>query len=256
MVLRGSIDMNHLKQGLFAIMATAITACGTPQKIIHPVSNPELTQLRGKIDYMIDTYRLRGFSMVSYLVPTAGTLFQKIPVTDARSAIVYIYRPHSAWNEEEVIAPSVFLNGRRLHGVRDGSYYWMELPAGQYDFALRRPVGPVYLTHIFKTKLKIEGGRSYYFRYDEEGFRPKPDASLGLFKEKYLMELPESMALGEIRETRLDKPGYAFATPTQTAWKPFDLYEDGAHAIPQKRLGADNDLQVTKQVLMWNPLTW
>ena len=85
-----------------------------------------------------------------------------------------------------MISPSVFLNGRRLHGIRDGAYYWMELPAGQYDFAIRRPIGPVYLTHIFKTKLKVEGGRSYYFRYDEENFRPQPDASLNLFKEKYL----------------------------------------------------------------------
>ena len=248
--------MNGLKRGLVLMATLVVTACGTPQKIIHPVSNPELTILRGKIDYMIDTYRLRNFTMGSYLFPTEGTLFQKIPVTDARNAIVYIYRPHSAWNQEEVIAPSVFLNGRRLHGIRDGSYYWMELPAGQYDFALRRPIGPVFLTHIFKTKLKVEGGRSYYFRYDEEGFRPKPDASLGLFKEKYLSELPESMALSEIRETRLDKPGYAFATPKQTAWKPFDLYEDGAHLVPKTRLEADRDLQVAKQVLMWDPTTW
>lgn len=248
--------MNGLKCGFVLAAIVAVTACGTPQKVIHPVSNPELTQLRGKIDYMIDTYRLRNFSMGSYLFPTEGNLFQKIPVTDARNAIVYIYRPHSSWNEEEVVAPILFLNGRRLHGIRDSAYYWMELPAGQYDFALRRPIGPVYLTHIFKTKLKVEGGRSYYFRYDEEGYRPQPDASLGLFKERYLSELPESMALGEIREMRLDKPGYAFATPKQTAWKPFDLYEEGDHPVPKQRLEVERDLKVAKHVLMWDPLTW
>ena len=181
--------MNSIKVGFSALIIATLTACGTPQKIIHPVSNPELTQLRGKIDYMIDTYRLRGFSIGSYLLPTEGALFRPIPVTDARNAIIYIYRPHSAWNKEEVISPSVFLNGRRLYGIRDGAYYWMELPAGQYDFALRRPIGPVYLTHIFKTKLKVDGGRAYYFRYDEENFRPQPDASLNLFKEKYLTEI-------------------------------------------------------------------
>jgi hypothetical protein len=248
--------MSGLKRGLVLMAAVSLTACGTPQKVIHPVSNPELTQLRGKIDYMIDTYRMRNFTMGSYLFPTEGTLFQKVPVTDARNAIVYIYRPHSSWNEEEVVAPIIFLNGRRLHGIRDSSYYWMELPAGQYDFALRRPIGPVYLTHIFKTKLRVEGGRSYYFRYDEENYRPQPDASLGLFKERYLTELPESMALNEIRETRLDKPGYAFATATQSRWKPFDLYEDGDHPVPKQRLEADTDLQIQKPVLMWDPLSW
>lgn len=252
----GKDYMNSIKIGFGTVMLIALTACGTPQKIIHPVSNPELTQLRGKIDYVIDTYRLRAFSIGSYLFPTEGSLFQPIPVTDARNAIVYIYRPHSAWNKEEVISPSVFLNGRRLHGIRDGAYYWMELPAGQYDFAIRRPIGPVYLTHIFKTKLKVEGGRSYYFRYDEENFRPQPDASLNLFKEKYLTELPEKMALSEIRETRLDKPGWAFATPQQTRWKPFDLYDDGEHPVPEQRLQKEKDLQVAKEVLFWDPMTW
>ena len=64
------------------------------------------------------------------------------------------------------------------------------------------------------------------------------------------------MALNEIRETRLDKPGYAFATATQSRWKPFDLYEDGDHPVPKQRLEADTDLQIKKPVLMWDPLSW
>lgn len=248
--------MRGFRVGLSLLAVGVLTACGTPQKVIHPVSNPELTQLRGKIDHLIDNYRLRGFSMGSYLFPTEGSLFQPVPVTDARNAIVYLYRPHSSWNEEEVIAPSIFLNGRRLHGIRDGSYYWMELPAGEYDFAARRPIGPVYLTHIFKMKLKVDGGRAYYFRYDEENYRPQPDKSLGLMKEKYLTELPEQMALKEIREMRLDKPGWAFATPQQSRWKPFDLYPDGEHPVPEERIEAEKDLQIGKQVLMWKPTTW
>ena len=248
--------MNGFRCGLTVLALSTLAACSTPQKIIHPVSNPELTQLRGKIDYLIDNYRLRGFSMGSYLFPTEGSLFQPVPVTDARNAIVYIYRPHSAWNDEEVIAPSIFLNGRRLHGIHDGAYYWMELPAGEYDFAARRPIGPVYLTYIFKTKLKITGGRSYYFRYDEENFRPQPDPALGLLKLKYLTELPEKMAMAEIREMRLDKPGWAFATPQQSRWKPFDLYADGEHPVPEERIETEKDLQIGKQVLMWKPSTW
>jgi hypothetical protein len=64
------------------------------------------------------------------------------------------------------------------------------------------------------------------------------------------------MAMSEIRETRLDKPGWAFATPQQSRWKPFDLYEDGEHPVPEERLQKERDLQVAKQVLMWDPRTW
>ena len=113
--------MSSFRFGLTLLGLCTLTACSTPQKIIHPVSNPELTQLRGKIDHVIDTYRMRGWSMGSYLFPTEGSLFQPVPVTDARNAIIYIYRPHSSWNDEEVIAPSIFLNGRRLHGIRDSA---------------------------------------------------------------------------------------------------------------------------------------
>jgi len=43
----GKDYMNSTKIGFGTVMLIALTACGTPQKIIHPVSNPELTQLRG-----------------------------------------------------------------------------------------------------------------------------------------------------------------------------------------------------------------
>jgi hypothetical protein len=105
-------------------------------------------------------------------------------------------------------------------------------------------------------KLKVEGGRAYYFRYDEENYRPQPDKALGLIKQKYLTELPEEMAMKEIREMRLDKPGFGFATAEQSRWKPFDLYADGEHPVPKERLEAEKDLQIGTQVLMWKPSTW
>lgn len=248
--------MRCLGPGLAAAAVLALTACSTPQTALHPVSNPQLTQLRGKIDHLVDTYRLRGFAIGSYVVPTKGSLFQPVPATDARNSVVYLYRPASSWNAEEILAPNIFLNGRRLHGLRNNSYFWMELPAGEYDFAARRPVGPVYLGYIFKTKLKIEGGKQYYFRYDEEGYRAKPDKALGLMAQGPLNEMPERMAMQEIRETRLDQPGYAFATMAQQRWKPFDLYADGEHPVPEERLVMQKDVSIGREVLIWNPLTW
>jgi hypothetical protein len=73
--------------------------------------------------------------------------------------------------------------------------------------------------------------------------------ALGLIKEKYLTELPEEMAMKEIREMRLDKPGFGFATTRKARWKPFDLYADGEHPVPKERLEAEKDLQIGKQVL-------
>ena len=248
--------MRCLGPGLALAGLITLTACSTPQTALHPVSNPQLTQLRGKIDHVLDTYRPRGFSIGSYVMPTKGSLYQPVPATDARSSIIYIYRPASTWNAEEVLAPNIFLNGRRLHGIRNNAYFWLELPAGEYDFAARRPVGPVYLGYIFRTKLKVEGGKQYYFRYDEEGFRIKPEKALGLLQMGPLSEMPEKMAIQEIRETRLDQPGYAFATLSQERWKPFDLYAEGEHPVPPERIQELKDVSIGKEVVLWNPLTW
>ena len=64
------------------------------------------------------------------------------------------------------------------------------------------------------------------------------------------------MAMKEIREMRLDKPGFGFATTQQSRWKPFDLYTDGEHPVPEERIEAEKDLQIGKQVLMWKPSSW
>ncbi|HEX5278009.1 MAG TPA: DUF2846 domain-containing protein [Fluviicoccus sp.] len=248
--------MRRLGSGLACAGIFALTACSSPQTALHPVSNPQLTELRGKIDHVLDNYRPREFTLGSYIASTKGTLFQPVPATDARNAIVYLYRPNSVWNAEEVIAPSIFLNGRRLHGLRNNAYFWMELPAGEYEFAGRRPVGPVYLGFIFKTTLKVEGGKSYYFRYDEEGYRFRPDQSSGLVKVGPLSQLPEAMALKEIRETQLDRPGYSFATLAQQRWKPFNLYQTGEHPVPTERIQMQKDVSIAKKAIWWNPLTW
>ena len=64
------------------------------------------------------------------------------------------------------------------------------------------------------------------------------------------------MAMKEIREMRLDKPGFGFATASQSRWKPFDLYADGEHPVPKERLEAEKDLHIGNQVLMWKPSSW
>lgn len=254
-ISRGSF-MHGLRPGLAIVGLITLTACSTPQFALHPVSNPQLTQLRGKIDTTLDTFRPRGFSAGAYIAPTQGALFQPVPATDARHAMVYIYRPHSTWNEDEIIAPGIFINGRRLHGLKDNAYFWMELPAGEYEFAARRPVGPVYLGYIFRTKLKVEGDKVYYFRYDEEGFRLRPDKSLKLLRAGPVSEMPEAMALREIRETHLDQPGYGFATIQQDKWQPFSLYPTGEHPVPAERMEDQKEISIGRKLVLWNPLTW
>lgn len=233
-----------------------LAACSTPQYALHPVSNTQLTDLRSKLDATMDRFHPRGFSMGAYLAPTHGSFFQTVPVTDSRHSMVYIYRPHSTWNEQEVIAPSLFLNDRRLHGLKDGSYFWLELPAGHYDLSARRPLGPVYLGYIFKTEIAFEGGKTYFLRYDEEGFRLKPDKKLGLLQVGPLAEMPEDTALTEIRETRLDQPGYGFATEKQTRWQPFRSYAQADHEVPEERIEMQRDATIGREVVIWNPRTW
>ena len=62
--------MRCLGSGLAVAGLLALTACSTPQTALHPVSNPQLTQLRGKIDNLLDKdyEQVYGFSQPGFSV--------------------------------------------------------------------------------------------------------------------------------------------------------------------------------------------
>ena len=170
-----------------------------------------------------DRLRLKGFSLGSWAVdrfnPHQGELFQPVPVLDKKFALVYLYRPHSRWNEQEILANSIFLNGLRLPSLLDNHYYWLEMNPGVYRLKLSRPIGPIYFQKGTVVDFQVEAGKTYYLRYDEQGFRGHPDESLGLLAADPIYQVPEKVALSEIRYTTLKTPGYSFVDDPDKAVK-------------------------------------
>jgi hypothetical protein len=169
----GDTFMRHLKALVGAALALIMAACSNPQFIIHPSSNPTATKTRQQLDALLDTTAIRPLRMGSFMFPNKGEFFRPLMPTDSRNAIVYVYRPQTDWNDQEVQSPGFFLDGQFLSGLKSGSYFWFEVPASQYYFNAKRPLAVIYLKTIFEAEFFFEGNKSYYFRYDEENPGPK-----------------------------------------------------------------------------------
>ncbi len=57
------------------------------------------------------------------------------------AAIVYLYRPDSKWNRQEIVAASMFINKHRIPSLLHNHYYWVELAPGAYRLSVSRPLG-------------------------------------------------------------------------------------------------------------------
>jgi len=178
----------------------------------------------------------------TYLRPPKGPLFEPMDTLDPRNAMVYIYRPSSSWEDQELQAPTFFVDGKKIFGLKSGSYSWLELHAGTYTLNAKRPLSILFIKKVFEMPLKVEGGRNYYFRYSEvskfeyasEGFDPNDFQRSG-----FLQEVPESVALAEIAALKLDQQGMyleagrvaqhrfaPFEAFPETGVDPADLVED------------------------------
>ncbi len=168
-----------------------------------------------------------------WVAPTTGAAFEPVQPLDSRDAIVYVYRPLNTWNRDELQTPSFFVNGQRVYGLKGQGYFWLELPAGQYYLMAKRPVSVLNLAIIFETKIRVVGGKAYYFRYDESKLQAGSsseavhDAQTGLLHAGPLQQVTESVAAPEISKTLLEEPGEFFDYDRGPIWAPFDLY---AHA--------------------------
>lgn len=186
-----------------------------------------------------------------------GPQFEPLPKVDDKSALVYLYRPDSNWNFQEIIAPSFFLNGMRLPSLVNNHYTWLELPPDTYRFAVRRPIGFIYFQKGTVIDFKVEAGKTYYLRYDEQGFRIKPDPSLGLLQKGPLTQMPEKLALAEMRYTTLNTPGYSFV---QTVDEARDIKLPSFNGKPKKPVAASRITEKEKVIIgvpvkLYNPLT-
>ncbi|PIE44166.1 MAG: hypothetical protein CSA50_01720 [Gammaproteobacteria bacterium] len=115
----------------------------------------------------------------AFLAPVDGQEFVHLP-NDAwdsnENALVYFYRPTSQWAEDEIDAPSVYIDDQHYFNIRGNGYTWLEMAPGRRRLTMRRPLGLVLgfeglghfaLELIIDTEFELEPGKVYYFRYSE-----------------------------------------------------------------------------------------
>ena len=56
---------------------------------------------------MLEQRRVECFQLVPGK-PETGTAFQRVKPQHPQAAVVYLYRPDSRWNRQEVVAPNFF----------------------------------------------------------------------------------------------------------------------------------------------------
>lgn len=255
--------MLRLRALVPGLLALALAACDNPQYLLHPASNPMVTDARQQLDDAVDSTNLDPVRFGAYLAPVHGKYFHPVLPIDSRDAIIYVYRPHSVWNSEELQAPGFFINGKFVYGLKDAGYFWVEIPAGTYNLSAKRPLALIYLKSIFATNITVDGGKSYYFRYDEENRVTKPDNHPELVEDGPLLQMPDDRGLRQIEGSVLEEPGVSFAYDKHPEWTAFDLYTHPGPVHPGRieedpipeATNTQADLgRVHRQ--WWNPFTW
>lgn len=217
--------MKMRARGLGVVLVAAVLAgCSHPDMVLSPTNNQMVWDAKDLINRSLSSSMLNRSTPGAYVKPTTGAFFKPVEPIDSRNAIVYVYRPHDDWNADELQAPSFFVNGQRVYGLKDNGYFWLELPAGHYFFMAKRPISLLHVKTVFDTELDVVGGKAYYFRYDESDKFPKPKEDAGLLHVGPLQQVVAETAMPEIKQTRLEDPGQYFDYEREPIWKPFDLY--------------------------------
>ncbi|MFT6028617.1 MAG: hypothetical protein ACI8O8_000342 [Oleiphilaceae bacterium] len=199
--------------------------------VTAPYSKPFHKQGRG---WYPSLYWSTSRNLGSYYFPnTDGELFKELNDAERKSAeyaLVYFYRPDSQWASEELEAPSYYINDTIVFNMRAGSYTYVLLPAGTYDFNVRKSMLPLLGFEAFDDKLmmafdlnlqadfglSLKAGDVYYVRHSEVSLPSKLHSGLEPDDEMATADVQlveRDMAMEEIHKTRY---------LTQSFWHPSD----------------------------------
>ncbi len=169
----------------------------------------------------------------AYLKPVEGPLYAAQAKPELDNAHVIIYRPYSEWAEEELEAPTVYINGEPVVNISSNSYQMLALTPGQYQFMLKRPFfgldlffledsflaeQPINFNRIASFSLDVAGGATYYLRYAELT-SPRLDPTAGDIPlgDGPMQFVSYSSAKAELEQTRQLNPVVMLSAPAQEA---------------------------------------
>lgn len=218
-----SVVFRRFRYVVLLLASLLVASCMRTEAIITPATDTFFDAAKAA-DQILATSVLSPTTLGSYISPVKGPLFQAVVPVDSRNAIVYVYRPHTRWGAEEIQAPSFYIDGMRVYGLKDNGYFWLELKPGRYQFMARRPLALFHLSVIFDFPFTVEGGKNYFFRYDETSQIKKPGSYGDLVEEGPLLQMPEELAMQEVKYTQIEDPGRTIGAAPIRSWSAFDLY--------------------------------
>ena len=192
----------------------------------------------------LEQYRVGGFSAGGWVNQKLGQYFQPIQPQNPQAAVVYLYRPDTRWNQQEIAAANIFVNGKRIPSLLNNHYYWLELPTGTYRISTSRPLTVFHFQEPKYIDMTVEAGQTYYLKYDEENSARKERSG------PFLM-MQEKVGRNEISFTRLKSSSYNFIAQDVSGkirHKPQEL--------KPARYDEKSDVLLVKPFKLWNPLTW
>lgn len=236
-------------RAIYMVIYTSILLCGCHGKsAVQPAQitatlKPAQTQ---HAPAMLEQYRFGLFTVGGWVNQKSGQRFHSVQPQNSQAAIVYMYRPDSAWNRQEVVASSLFINAERIPSLLNNHYYWIELPAGTYRLSSSRPLG---VQHFQKPKyldFTVQAGQSYFIKYDEENLSTRRDIA------GPLNMVPEKIGLNEIAFTQWKSQSFNFVAQDQHTGK----VRKKAQKIKPEKYEMAAEVQLTQPFKIWDPRTW
>ncbi|WP_281645654.1 DUF2846 domain-containing protein [Parendozoicomonas sp. Alg238-R29] len=161
-------------------------------------------------------------SFGAFLKPVDGPKFKPVPQSPENRSYLIVYRPYSEWAEEELEAPSVYINGEAAVNVRSNGYALFSMEPGQYQVVVKRPAfgqdlffmedtflenQPVNFNRIGGFVLDAKGGETYYLRYSELTSPPyDPNAGESLLGDGPMQFISWKSAKNELMQSRRLQP--------------------------------------------------
>jgi len=160
-------------------------------------------------------YQSIGHNFGSFVSAPNGQDFQPVGYRwdYEHTALVYVYRPASTWANDELEAPSFYLNDERLFNIKGNGYTWYELKPGNHEVKIRRPlmglegidvtdVVDFTLKMVTELSLNAKAGHVYYLRYSEVDKDAAKFADM-TFQDNPLQVVTPDVALAEIQQTNM-----------------------------------------------------
>lgn len=160
-------------------------------------------------------YQSIGHNFGSFVSAPNGQDFQPVGYRwdYEHTALIYVYRPASTWANDELEAPSFYLNDDHLFNIKGNGYTWYELEPGNHEVKIRRPLlglEGIDITNVMDFTLKMvteldlnaKAGSVYYLRYSEVDKDAAKFKDMTFNKNPLQLVTPE-VALAEIQDTNM-----------------------------------------------------